>query len=858
LARSDNTSAKAAGVPPDLWAALLEAIGTGAAIWDNDLRLIAWNGTYRAIQQIPDNFLRPGMRLSVILDRCPHLVEDRRTAAEMEATAREVLATTGKLDIDRLLPDGRTIAVTYDRFADDHWLAIYHDVTEQRNDTRLLRIGQRTLRLQHDQLRAREAELKQQKLILEAAVNNMSRGLCIFDAEARLVISNQQYADMYRLPPDLLKPGTPHTEILAHRVAHGIHTRGDREGYIGERLVIAAAGRRATDIVEMEDGRTLSVTHDPMVDGGWVATHEDISDRASHLQQLEDREHELALQNMRFAAAVDNMSQGLCMFDSQQRLVICNSQYAKLYGLPPEIVQPGKTLREILAYRTGRGLHPVEGGEEYVRRVEDLALSGKEGSNVSVLQDGRVIQILHHPMADGGWVATHQDITEQRRNEARIRHIARHDALTDLPNRLMFGETMQAAEQRIERRETLAVIAIDLDHFKMVNDTLGHGIGDKVLHEVGVRLQTCCREGDAVSRLGGDEFAVLTGPLESARSAATIANRIVTAMAEPFEIDGHAISIGASVGIAVAPGDGVTSEALLKNADLALYRAKNDGRGAYHFFEKGMDARLQQRRMLEVGLRHALPRGEFRLAFQPIFNIAESRICSLEALLRWSHPERGTIPPHDFIPVAEDTGLIVAIGEWVLREACRAAVAWPRQVRVAVNLSTVQFRNRNLFRDVEQALAASGLPPDRLEIEVTESLLLADVDTTLHTLHRLRGLGVHISLDDFGTGYSSLSYLRSFPFDKIKIDQSFVKDLSAKEGSRAIVAAVIGLGRSLGMTTTAEGVETEDQLQLVREHGCTEVQGFLFSPPLPASAVTKLFAETSGMAEWTRALKKSA
>jgi diguanylate cyclase (GGDEF)-like protein len=595
-----------------------------------------------------------------------------------------------------------------------------------------------------------------------------------------------------------------------------------------------------------------------MPDGGWVATQDDITENVMRMRSLEEREAALAQQNMRFAAAVDNMSQGLCMFDAERRLVICNANYATIYGLPPNLVRPGTRLEDILAYRMTLGVQPVDGKEAYFKKRIALVENRKDDIDIVELQDGRVISVLHHPMPDGGWVSTHQDITEQRKHEERIRHVARHDTLTDLPNRLMFRELMEAAEKHVTRGGSLTVLAIDLDHFKAVNDTLGHGVGDLVLREVAARLRTCCRDGDVVSRLGGDEFAILANRLEEVTDAAAIAARIIKHIGEPFEIDGHQISIGASIGISVAPGDGKTAEELLKNADLALYRAKDNGRAAYHFFEKGMDAALQQRRALELGLRHALTGGEFRLVFQPLFNLERGRVCCLEALLRWYSPDRGTIPPNEFIPIAEESGLIVPIGEWVLREACRAATAWPADVRVAVNLSTVQFRHRSLFDHVKTALTESGLEPHRLELEVTESLLLVESELTLQTLHRLRELGVSISMDDFGTGYSSLSYLRSFPFDKIKIDQSFVKDLSAKEDSRAIVTAVIGLGRSLGMSTTAEGVETEAQLDLVREQGCTEVQGFLFSPPLPGSAITKLFSETGGVEEWTRALRKSA
>ena len=465
----------------------------------------------------------------------------------------------------------------------------------------------------------------------------------------------------------------------------------------------------------------------------------------------------------------------------------------------------------------------------------------KHTTDLVELSDGRVISVLHHPMSDGGWVSTHQDITEERRNEARIRHLARHDALTDLPNRSYFRERMEAAEARIRRGEQMAVLWVDLDHFKGVNDLFGHALGDALLCATAERLRRSCRGDDVVARLGGDEFAVLHGPIGEAKDVAVLAERIVRAMAEPFDIHDHHILIGASVGIAVAPGDGGEAETLMKNADLALYRAKAEGGGTYHFFEPGMDAALQERLALEIGLRTALAKHELALVYQPLFSLKDNAICAMEALLRWNHPERGTVMPQVIIPIAEDTGLIVAIGEWVLREACTAAMGWPAHVNVAVNLSPVQFKNRHLIEHVAAALAATGLKPERLELEITESVLLADNEPTLRKLHDLRDLGVRICMDDFGTGYSSLSYLRSFPFDKIKIDQSFVQDLSKRGDSLAIVKAVIGLGQSLGMTTTAEGVETEDQLDLVREQGCSEVQGFLFSPPLPAGAAALLF-----------------
>jgi diguanylate cyclase (GGDEF)-like protein len=414
---------------------------------------------------------------------------------------------------------------------------------------------------------------------------------------------------------------------------------------------------------------------------------------------------------------------------------------------------------------------------------------------------------------------------------------------------------MEEVNLRIQKGEIISVLCIDLDGFKSVNDTLGHAIGDAVLKDASNRLREITRDTDMVARLGGDEFAIVEGRLEQLEDAATLAGRVVKAMAQPFDLEGHHIVIGASVGIAVAPLDGSDGDILMKHADLALYRAKQDGRGTYHFYEKSLDAVLQERRSMETALRSALPGNQFRLVFQPLLNLRENRVCAFEALLRWEHPVRGYMHPAQFIPIAEESGLIVPIGEWVLREACKAAAAWPGDISVAVNLSPVQFRrNRNLVEQVKAALSSSGLRADRLEVEITETVLLADSENALQILRQLKDLGVKIAMDDFGTGYSSLSYLRRFPFDKIKIDQSFVQESSSSPDSLAIVKAMIGLGHSLGMTTTAEGVETEAQLSMIRDQGCTEVQGFLLSAPLPATAVSELLSRfgTKGAADAMR------
>jgi diguanylate cyclase (GGDEF)-like protein len=418
--------------------------------------------------------------------------------------------------------------------------------------------------------------------------------------------------------------------------------------------------------------------------------------------------------------------------------------------------------------------------------------------------------------------------------------LALHDELTGLPNRRYFSEQLENRFTHQERDQKFAVLSFDLDRFKAVNDTLGHQFGDKLLRQVGERTRTCLRDGDTLARLGGDEFAILQGSVSQPTETSALATRLIEVIAAPFDLDGHQVVVGASIGIAVAPADATDPDQLLKNADMALYRAKADGRGTYRFFEQEMDALMQKRRALELDLRKALVNGEFELYYQPLVNLEKDNICGFEALLRWNHPKKGLIPPLDFIPLAEETELIVPIGEWVLRQACQEAVKWPNDISIAVNISSTQFKARNLAQVVVGALARSGLAAQRLELEITESALLLNTESTLATLHQLRALGVRISMDDFGTGYSSLSYLRSFPFDKIKIDQSFVHNLASDEDSMAIIRAVTGLGSSLGMSTTGEGVETQEELDYLKREGCTEAQGYLFSRPKPASEVYKM------------------
>jgi diguanylate cyclase (GGDEF)-like protein/PAS domain S-box-containing protein len=542
----------------------------------------------------------------------------------------------------------------------------------------------------------------------------------------------------------------------------------------------------------------------------------------------------LQRQKLLLDAALTNMSQGLCMFDAGGGIILFNDRYAQLTRMSAASLE-GRTLLDVVRTRN----LPVS-PEAFVAEVVEAMRQGNTNTRVIETADGRMLRVIERPRPEGGWVSTLEDITEWQKAQAQIAHMARHDALTNLPNRTYFREKLEDALSRVGRGTQVAVFCLDLDRFKEVNDTLGHPVGDELLREVARRLRECVRDDDTAARLGGDEFAIVqVGRELKLAEISALATRLIETISAPFTIHGHQVLIGATLGISVAPDDGADPDQLLKNADLALYRAKGDGRGNYRFFEAGMDARALARRTLELELRTALSRGEFELQYQPLLDIKTSNINCCEALLRWNHPQRGVVLPQEFIWLAEETGLIIPIGDWVLRRACTEAARWPEGVRIAVNVSPAQFKNRNLVPTVEEALASAGLPADRLEIEITETVLLLEGDA-LATLRTLRGLGIHIAMDDFGTGCSSLSYLRSFPFDKIKIDRSFVSELAAGGESMAIVRAVTALGRSLGISTTAEGVETAEQLSLLRSEGCNEVQGFLFSPALPAAEVQKM------------------
>jgi diguanylate cyclase (GGDEF)-like protein len=551
-------------------------------------------------------------------------------------------------------------------------------------------------------------------------------------------------------------------------------------------------------------------------------------------QEVEKSKRELQDQKFRLDTAVDNMSQGLLLFDSSERLVVCNRRYIEMYALAAEVVKPGCTFRELILHRQQTGSFSGSVDKYHSTLLGDLAQRKITQTQIH-LPDGRTIEITNKPLPDGGWLATHRDVTAQRRSEAKIAYMAHHDVLTGLANRAAVSQRIDdAAAWQRRWGGSFSILLLDLDRFKHVNDTLGHPAGDALLREAAARLKATLRETDVLGRLGGDEFAIVqVGEADQRKAAAGLAERIGELLAKPFMIDGNEVAIGTSIGIALAPEHATDPDGLLKRADLALYHAKASGRGGHCFFDAGMMEAASARRELETELRRAIQNGELTLHYQPVINSRTRKICAVEALIRWQHPVKGMVSPAEFIPMAEEVGLIGLIGEWVLFSACAEAAHWPPRVKLAVNLSPVQFRKANLGEVVSAALEKSGLPPDRLEVEVTETALIESAAECLPVLRRFKSLGISIALDDFGTGYSSLSHLTMFPFDRIKIDRSFVRGMTKRADCAAIISATLTLANSLNIATTAEGVETEDQCKILRRAGVTALQGYAIKRPGP-------------------------
>ncbi len=668
-----------------------------------------------------------------------------------------------------------------------------------------------------------------QKIQLDAAINNMPQGLVMFDDSERIVLCNSRYVEMYGLSPEIVRPGCSFDDLTSHR-----HQTGSLVGDLDQhrrKIRESVVNKTACEfIIPTSDGRLIRTVNTPLASGGRIVTHDDITERQNTLLELE-RTH--AFLN----TIIENVPVTIYVKDARDgRYILVNQAAEKLWG---------RSRNEVLG-KTSRGMFPPATAAAIEARDQDLLDNSEQALSHAMhrlempngnthLVTSKRLTIFDENNQPRYLLGVIEDITDRERANEKISFMAHHDLLTGLANRALLKERIEQARARLQQRgEPFSILLLDLDHFKDVNDTLGHHVGDALLKAVAERLQSALCETDVLARLGGDEFAILqAGSADPHAAASALADKILAVVGKPYEIEGSSITVGTSIGIGLAPRDGTEPNDLMKKADLALYRQKAEGRNGYRFFDVQMMIEVDARHRLGNELRNAIDNGGLDLHYQPIIDTASRRLCGVEALVRWQRPGLGYIPPDQFIPLAEESGLIVPLGDWVLQKACKDAVSWPADVKVSVNLSPVQFKKANLFDVILCALVESGLPPERLELELTESILIENHVEILPTIRQLKNLGVSIVLDDFGTGYSSLHYLTMFPFDKIKIDKSFVRDMTKRAECAAVISAVLTLGRILEISITAEGIETEQQFEALRAAGVNMAQGYLFGKACP-------------------------
>ena len=792
----------------------------GLLLFDSSHRVIVCNQRYIEMYGLSPDVAKPGCGFR---DLIAHRIEvGSLQVDDVDAHCARILQHVARGEGAIInAPDGRSIQVSHRLVSDGGWVATHEDITE---------------RLRHESnVLQQAAELARTQEVLTEAVNASPDALVIYDERDRLVTCNEAYRQIYAQSAAAIYPGALFEDVLHcgldnNQYPEAGETSAQRSAWLAERMRLHCAP--STDVLQrLSNGRWIQLRERRTASGLTVGFRIDVT-------ELQNKTAELARLNMQFDAALSNLSQGICMFDGQRRLVVWNHRFAELYRLPPDLLKVGTSHDAIIKDLISRGILKGDTSEPAVKvKIAELAQlpSDARSSRVDEFSDGRLILIVRQPTKDGGWVASHEDITEQRRVEAEIVHLARHDVLTGLANRAEFNAKLEEASKRLKRNGGAATLMmLDLDKFKAVNDTLGHLAGDQLLVEVGRRLQSTLRETDVLARLGGDEFAIIQeGGANQYEGAIALALRVIDTITEPFHLNGHAASIGTSIGIVLAPEDGVDPEELVRKADLALYEAKVNGRNDYRVFRAEMLEVAQTQRSAESELRNAILGNELELHYQPVVDTKTRLVCGVEALVRWRHPKKGLIGPDQFIPIAESTGLIAPLGEWVLQRACTDATSWPAHIKLAINISAIQFKNGKLFDVILSTLLETGLAPERLELEITETAILENHEAHLATIRQLKNLGISIALDDFGTGYSSINYLTVFPFDKIKIDKSFTQGVINRRHCKAIVASTLALAQGLGTVTTAEGVETEEQFDYLRTAGVDLVQGYLFGRPVP-------------------------
>ena len=789
--------------------AALSNMPHGLSMFDADAKLLIANSRYREIYDLTEAQVRSGTPLGSIVGVYKTAGGDLDIEEFLDGARRRTPRIV-------TLADGRIISILRTPMADGGWVATHEDITEKRRDEMLLAEN--------------AAELKLINTRFDVAISNMSQGLCLFDADKNLVISNGRYQQMYDLPDELVRPGTPLQGILQHYA-----DRGESSGDLTVNQHLQKMPTLRQQGYQLKNQRQILIQRKPLPDGGWVATHEDVTEQRRGEQMLAEKAAELEAINMRFDVALNNMSQGLCMFDADQRVVVSNARYGEIYHIDRDQIKPGTTLAQILEYRREQGTH-------FTGVAPDVYLNQnvKQLSEVRELADGRVVAIARHMMPDGGWLTTHEDITDRARNEQRIADLAQHDLLTSLANRAVFAEKLDEAARRSQRHgTTFTVLMLDLDRFKVVNDTLGHAAGDQLLVEVAQRLSSSLRDTDVLARLGGDEFAIIQeNESDQSEGAIALALRIIRLIEQPFDLGSNRVSVGTSIGIAFAPAHGSDAETLLQKADVALYATKSSGRNDFRIFQPEMTVAADTQKSMESELREAMARNEFELHYQPVIDAGTRAMTGLECFVRWHHPSKGVLAPMQFLGVAEQAGLMLPLGEWILQQACLDAAAWPAHIKVAVNMSAVQFHRSNVLDIVLCALVESGLSPERLELEIPDAALLGGNPAAhLLAVRQLKNLGVGVVLDNCGTGYSAASYLQSFPFDKFKIDRAIVQGCTTRRDCAAVVASAVALARGLNVATVAKGVETPAQLDALLAAGVDYVQGYLIGRPVPNSEI---------------------